>query len=311
MTAPRWRTLDLARGVAVIAMIVFHGLWDASHFGYAPQNLPWTPQVRFFGHAIAFAFLFIAGVALTLANADAIDWPRAARRLARVGAAALLVTFGTWLVFPGAYVFFGILHCIFAASLAGLAFLRAPWPLTLAAALLCFAAPEFLTSETLNASGLIWLGLGTRETLTQDWRPFFPWAGALLLGVAFARAPLPLWRRAAPQASGEGLRPDPLPMGEGIAFLGRHSLSIYLLHQPLLFALFSALVFVAPPAPQPTGFVALCERRCVANGESKNACRALCACTSREATREALPDDDDNRRRRLREIERGCRERAE
>ncbi len=314
MTAPRWRTLDLARGVAVIAMIVFHGLWDASHFGYAPQNLPWTPQVRFFGHAIAFAFLFIAGAALTLANADAIDWPRAARRLARVGAAALLVTFGTWLVFPGAYVFFGILHCIFAASLAGLAFLRAPWPLTLAAALLCFAAPAFLTSETFNASGLMWLGLGTRETLTQDWRPFFPWAGALLLGVAFARAPLPLWRRAAPQASGEGLRPDPLPMGEGIAFLGRHSLSIYLLHQPLLFALFSALVFVAPPAPQPTGFVALCERRCVANGESKNACRALCACTSREATRaQGLSEasDDSERRRLLNDINRLCRERLQ
>ncbi len=309
MTAPRWRTLDLARGVAVIAMIVFHGLWDASHFGYAPPNLPWTPQVRFFGHAIAFAFLFIAGVALALANADEIHWPQALRRLARVGAAALLVTFGTWLVFPGAYVFFGILHCIFAASLAGLAFLRAPWPLTLAAALLCLAAPEVLTSETFNASGLIWLGLGTRETLTQDWRPFFPWAGALLLGVAAARAPLSLWRRATPQAAGEGLRGDPLPMGAGVLFLGRHSLSIYLLHQPLLFALFTALVSVAPPAPQPAGFLVLCERRCVANGESKNACRALCACTARESTRApGLEEarDDSERRRRLREIEQTC-----
>ena len=219
------------------------------------------------------------------------------------------MTFGTWLVFPGAYVFFGILHCIFAASLAGLAFLRAPWPLTLAAALFCLAAPTFLASEAFNASGLIWLGLGTRETLTQDWRPFFPWAGALLLGVAAARAPLSLWRRAAPQAAGEGLRAAPLPLGAGVLFLGRHSLSLYLLHQPLLFALFTALVSVAPPAPQPTGFLALCERRCVANGESKNACRALCACTARESTRApGLEEarDDSERRRRLREIERQC-----
>jgi uncharacterized membrane protein len=98
-------------------------------------------------------------------------------------------------------------------------------------------------------------------------------------------------------------------LAEGIVFLGRHSLSIYLLHQPLLFALFSALVYVAPPAPQPTGFLALCERRCVANGESKNACRALCACTAREATRATGLDavsDNDERRRRLREIERQC-----
>ena len=65
---------------------------------------------------------------------------------------------------------------------------RAVSPLTLAAAAFCFVAPEFLTSATFDAPALFWLGLGTRETLTQDWRPFFPWAGALLLGVAVARA---------------------------------------------------------------------------------------------------------------------------
>jgi len=343
MTAPRWRTLDLARGLAVIAMILFHGTWDASHFGYAPPNLPWTPAMRFFGHAIACAFLFIAGVSLTLANADDIHWPQALRRLARVGAAALLVTLGTWFVFPGAYVFFGILHCIFVASLVGLAFVRAPWPLTLVAALLCFLAPDVLASETFNARSLFWLGLGTHETLTQDWRPLFPWAGALLLGVAFARARLSLREREAPkaagegsqpplslrervtpkasgeglkapQAAGEGLRADPLPMGKGVLFLGRHSLSIYLLHQPLLFALFTALVSLAPPAPQPTGFLALCERRCLANGEDKQTCHALCACTAREATRApGLGDisDKDERRRQLRDISRLCRDKQQ
>lgn len=314
MTAPRWRTLDLARGLAVIAMILFHGTWDASHFGYAPPNLPWTPAMRFFGHAIACAFLFIAGVSLTLANADDIHWPQALRRLARVGAAALLVTLGTWFVFPGAYVFFGILHCIFVASLVGLAFVRAPWPLTLVAALLCFLAPDVLASETFNARSLFWLGLGTHETLTQDWRPLFPWAGALLLGVAFACAPLSLRERVTPKASGEGLRANSLSLGEGIVFLGRHSLSIYLLHQPLLFALFSALVYLAPPAPQPTGFLALCERRCVANGESKKACRALCACTAQEATRAPGLDDamdETERQRQLRDISRLCRDKQQ
>lgn len=175
MTAPRWRTLDLARGLAVVAMIVFHATWDASHFGYVAANLPWTPAMRFFGHAIAFAFLFVAGVSLVLAHADGIDPRKALRRLTRVAAAAALVTLGTWLVFPGAYVFFGILHCIAAASLAGLMLLRAPWPLTLAAAALCFAAPALLTAPAFDAPAVFWLGLGTRETLTQDWRPFFPW----------------------------------------------------------------------------------------------------------------------------------------
>jgi len=345
MTAPRWRALDLARGLAVVAMIVFHATWDASHFGYVAANIPWTPAMRFFGHAIAFAFLFIAGVSLVLANADGIDPRKALRRLARVAAAAALVTLGTWFVFPGAYVFFGILHCIAVASLAGLMLLRAPAPLTLAAAAFCFVAPELLTSATFDAPALFWLGLGTRETLTQDWRPFFPWAGALLLGVALARAkplslgerasgersgaPLSLRERAAPKASGEGsreasgegpeaqkaltpaLRADPLPRGEGLAFLGRHSLSIYLIHQPLLFALFSALAFVAPPAPEASAFAGLCERRCVANGESKAACHELCACTAEEASRAPLSSDADERRRRLGAITQLCRGRLQ
>jgi uncharacterized membrane protein len=325
MTAPRCRALDLARGLAVVAMIVFHTIWDLSHFGYIAANIPWSPAMRLFGHAIAFAFLFIAGVSLVLANADGVDVRLFGRRLARVVAAAALVTLGTWLVFPGAYVYFGILHCIAAASVAGLMFLRAPWPLTLAAAAFCFAAPALLTSSTFNAPALFWLGLGTRETLTQDWRPFFPWAGALLLGVAAARAPLSLRERVTPQASGEGSREGPeaqkpltpaqsadsLPMGEGVAFLGRHSLSIYLIHQPLLFALFSALAFIAPEAPEASAFAGLCERRCVANGESKALCHELCACTAEEASRSPLPGDEDERRRRLGAITRLCRGRLQ
>lgn len=326
MTAPRWRALDLARGLAVVAMIVFHTIWDLSHFGYIAANIPWSPAMRLFGHAIAFAFLFIAGVSLVLANADGLNWAHVLRRLTRVVAAAALVTLGTWLVFPGAYVYFGILHCIAAASVVGLMFLRAPAPITFIAAAFCFAAPTLLTSATFNAPALFWLGLGTRETLTQDWRPLFPWAGALLLGVAIARAPLSLGERAPPKASGEGseapteksltpaLRADPLPKGEGIAFLGRHSLSIYLVHQPLLFALFSALVLVAPPATDRASFIAACENRCVANGEDKESCHDLCVCTVEEAVRTHTLTgvrDDAERGRRLSAITRLCRGRLQ
>jgi uncharacterized membrane protein len=304
MTAPRWRALDLARGLAVVAMIVFHTIWDLGHFGYIAANIPWSPAMRLFGHAIAFAFLFIAGVSLVLANADGLNGPHILRRLARVAAAAALVTLGTWLVFPGAYVYFGILHCIAAASVAGLMFLRAPAPITFIAAAFCFAAPTLLTSATFNAPALFWLGLGPRETLTQDWRPFFPWAGALLLGVAIARAkPLLPAQRA-----------DSLPMERGLTFLGRHSLSIYLLHQPLLFGLFSALVLVAPPTADRVSFIAACEKRCVANGEDKESCHDLCVCTAEEAVRSrALTDvrDDAERGRRLSAITRLCRGRLQ
>lgn len=304
MTAPRWRALDLARGLAVVAMIVFHTIWDLSHFGYIATNIPWSPAMRLFGHAIAFAFLFIAGVSLVLASAGGLNWSHVLRRLARVVAAAALVTLGTWLVFPGAYVYFGILHCIAAASVASLMFLRAPAPITFIAAAFCFAAPTLLTSATFNAPALFWLGLGTRETLTQDWRPFLPWAGALLLGVAIARAK--------PHIPAQ--RSGSLPMEGWLTFLGRHSLSIYLLHQPLLFGLFSALVLVAPPTADRASFIAACEKRCLTNGEDKESCHDLCVCTAEEAVRTHTLTgvrDDAERGRRLSAITQLCRGRLQ
>lgn len=301
MTAatPRWSALDAARGLAVLAMILFHLIWDLAHFGYVAEGLPWTTPVKMFGHAIAFSFLFIAGVALALAHRDAIHWRDFWRRFAIIAGAAALVTIGTYVTFPSAYVFFGILHCIAAASLAAIPFLRAPWPVTAIMGALFLAAPEFLTAPIFNKDWLLWLGLSTTEPLTQDWRPFLPWAGALLLGVAagkYFRAPVASSRWQSPRA---------------LNFLGRHSLIIYLAHQPLLFAFFTALVFVAPPQESAESFVASCETRCIANGGVSAFCREACLCTVREAIRTntlAGSRYDAERSRRLSAIANRCAE---
>ena len=303
--APRWRALDIARGLAVIAMVVFHLIWDLAHFGYAAPNLPWTPGVRFFGHAIAFAFLFIAGVALVLANRPHFR-PRAfARRLAIVGGAAALVSLGTWLVFPGSWVFFGILHCIAAASVVALPLLFAPWPVALAAGLACIIASLFVAAPIFDANALQWLGLGTREPLTQDWRPFFPWAGAVFAGVAAGQR-LDRMRGGAPMS--DAAAPARLP-GRWLAFLGRHSLAIYLLHQPALFALFSALAFVSPAADAAAEFTPRCETHCNDGGGEAAFCRDACACVAEEATRSYLfknARDAREKTRRLNAIAKLC-----
>ncbi len=301
---PRWRALDAARGIAVVAMVVFHLIWDLAHFGYVERSLPWSAPVKAFGHTIAFAFLFIAGVSLVLAHRGRVDWRAFWRRFAIIAGAAALVSVGTYIVFPSAFVFFGILHCIAAASLLSLPFLRAPWPATLAAGAAILAAPHLFTSPAFNAGWLQWLGLGTTEPFTQDWRPFFPWAGAMLLGVGAARMLLQREWTAAPQA--------PLvhaPGEKSLAFLGRHSLLIYLLHQPLLFALFSALLMLAPPAPDRTTFISECVRSCVAEGSNEASCRGYCGCMAREAGRSlALADatTEADRMKRLREIAARC-----
>lgn len=333
MTQRRWGALDAARGLAVVAMIVFHSIWDLSYFGYAPAHLPWSAPMRLFGHSIAFAFLFIAGVALTLAHRDRIRWRAFWRRFAIVAGAAALVTIGTYVVFPSAYVFFGILHCIAAASLLALPFLRAPWAFALVAAALFLAGPELFASPVFNSNWLQWIGLSTSEPMTQDWRPLFPWAGALLLGVTAGKLPLPVYGERA-GVRGEGVlwdrktqkdaadfsvspnpqapHPNPLPINGQrgwLLFLGRHSLIIYLAHQPALFALFTALAFVAPPPIDTADFVASCEARCVEAGGKRKTCYDGCLCTALEAVRSKALDgvtDEKERGRRLDEIAQRC-----
>jgi len=342
----RLRGLDAARGLAVLAMVAFHSTWDLGHFGYIDASIPWSAPFKAFGHAIAFSFLFIAGFSLVLAHRARIDWRAFWRRFAIVAGAAALVSLGTWLVFPSAFVFFGILHVIAAASLISLAFLFAPWPASILVGAAFFAAPHFLASPDFNAGWLQWLGLGTTEPLTQDWRPLFPWAGAMLLGVGAARAlPLPakpVERRASSDAlSGErvGVRAeaaremvaaegadqppawltppaphtDPLPAnaerGGWLTFLGRHSLLIYLAHQPLLFAVFTGFVMLAPPAEDPKAFVAACEKGCIEEGASQAYCHDACVCTQQEAERtKALAGvkDEETRGKILREIAGRC-----
>lgn len=273
----RWGALDAGRGLAVVAMILFHAIWDLGHFGYIASSIPWSAPVKAFGHSIALSFLFIAGLSLALAHGREVRWRAFWRRLGIVAGAAALVSAGTYIVFPSAFVFFGILHCIAAASLIAAPFLLAPWPLAAAAAMFFFAGPHLFASPFFNPDRLQWVGLGTSEPYTMDWRPLFPWAGALLLGLAAGRA-LPLPLGGAPPEPDRGAR-------HWLSRLGRHSLLIYLAHQPLLFAVFAALVFVAPPADGAKSFLAACEKGCVRDGGAKDYCRAACVCTLQETVR--------------------------
>ncbi len=310
MTGRRLWALDAARGLAVLAMVAFHLIWDLAHFGYIAASVPWSAPVKAFGHAIAFSFLFIAGVSLVLAHRDGLHWPAFWRRFAIVAGAAALVSVATYIVFPTAFVFFGILHCIAAASLLSIPFLRVPWPAAIGVGAFFFAAPHVLTSDVFNSDWLQWVGLSTREPLTQDWRPLFPWAGAMFLGVGAARGFL------ANLESPRDPLPEPLPKkGRGaLPFLGRHSLLIYLAHQPALFALFTGLIMIAPPAEDPTAFILDCEVGCRADGGEKAYCHDACACTAQEALRtRALVGvtDEEERGRRLREIAGRCIGRAQ
>ena len=229
MTAERIVWVDIARTLALSGMVVFHFVTDLAIFLYIPLDTPTTGGWAVFSRLVAGSFLFIAGLSLVLAHGERIRWRAYWRRLAIVGGAAGLVSLGTWLALPEAFIFFGILHSIAAASLIGLCFLRAPTWLTVAAAVFVFVAPDLFRSPAFNIPWLYWLGLSTEVRPTIDYEPVLPWLAPALMGIAAGRLARDrdLWRHLPAPPSRAGL----------LAWPGRHSLAIYLIHQPVLIAL--------------------------------------------------------------------------
>ncbi|WP_201864527.1 DUF1624 domain-containing protein [Microvirga soli] len=271
----RWDVIDVARGLAILAMIVYHFSWDLSFLQLIETNILQVPAWRWFARCIAGSFLMLSGLGLVLAHAKGFHGGAFLKRLLKVGGAALAVTIATYFAFPDSYIFFGILHCIAVSGVLALPFLRLHPIVTLAAGILCLVAPHLLTSPALDAPWLDWLGLGAADPVTNDYVPIFPWFGLVLLGVAAGR--LLLARQETMSLAGwrsKGLS------SRLLIWAGRKSLPIYLTHQIILLAiLYGVLQIVGPnrmAEAQP--FMIQCEATCLQNAQPQT-CRTLCSCT--------------------------------
>jgi uncharacterized membrane protein len=281
--AGRIPLIDAARGTALLAMFVFHITWDLSYFGYIDPRIVFTRAFSIFGDTIGSSFLAIAGASLVLAHAARFR-PRAyLRHLAIIVVAAAAVSVATYVFIPDAFIFFGILHCIALATLIALPFLFLPWWAAVLAAALAIAAPRLFVSPAFDAPLWWWTGLSTFEPRTNDYRPILPWLGVLLCGVAGMK----IGDRFALREFLARWQPRNF-VWRGIVFGGRHSLAIYLVHQPIFFGLVSLLAILAPPsgAAAEARFHASCRAQCEGAGQGQSICAAVCSCIADELREE-------------------------
>ena len=220
---PRQRIweLDAWRGAIIVYMLFFHFMYDM-HFFYGH---PFNPFERL-GFAtpflISITFYPLAGITTGLSR-------HTFKNGLRVAALALIFFVVSWFLFPDMFVRFGTLHLLATAMLLTPLLNRLPtW-------LLSTLVPVFYLLGQMAHRTLVtnpWLfpfGLMTIDFTSLDYFPIFPYLGPYIAGMVFYRlvyarrgktSLLPEWRWTRP-----------------LQFVGRHSLMIYVLHQPVYMVL--------------------------------------------------------------------------
>jgi uncharacterized membrane protein len=238
-TVSRFREIDATRGIAILMMILFHTVFDLNFFMITPVNIA-TGFWRTFALTTASLFLIVVGASLV------VSYSRSAIMLsgfaltkkflfrgAGIFALGLVITLATWLYLHEGFIIFGILHLIGVSVMLSPFFFRfgkynIPFGLF-------FIAGGFFIG---NISGPIWLlplGIQPVSFASVDYTPLVPWFGVVLVGMGLGEF---LYSGGVRRFTAPHM-PDRI--AGSLAFLGRYSLIIYLIHQPVIILLLAVV----------------------------------------------------------------------
>lgn len=236
MTHNRLWLLDVLRGTALVNMLAYHALYDWVYvFGHAGGWYDITaPGCHLWQQYICWSFILLSGYSFTLAR-------RPLKNGLLVAGCAVVLTVVTVVFLPSESIWFGVLHLNAAAvlltCLVGPLLQKCPAGWGLAVCAVLFALTNQLPSGYLGfeqfrlcalpagwyRANLFWLGLPDLARFSSaDYFPLIPWLFLFWCGLFLAR----LWRPEKGQAPAV-LRP--------LACVGRHTLLVYMLHQPVIY----------------------------------------------------------------------------
>ena len=234
----RFWEIDFMRGLSIVMMIIFHLIYDLNYFNVYNFFLHSNFWV-YFARATATIFILIVGISLTLSYSRARKiqdvkykiFMKYFKRGLKIFSWGLILTLITWIFIKERFIIFGILHFIGISIILAYPFLQLRyWNLLIGAVIISVGI--YLKGITFDFDWFIWLGLMPDNFSTLDIFPVFPWFGVILLGVFLGNILYPDYIRRF------YLRDlTHLTFVRSFCFLGRHSLLIYLIHQPVLIML--------------------------------------------------------------------------
>jgi len=218
----RIQSIDALRGFCIILMVGYHFFYDLVIFLDAPTWIFSNPVFNILQPFFAGVFIVLSGVSSRFSRSNT-------RRGIKVLAVALLITVVTW--FMGNIVVFGILHllsvCMIFYGLTGKLWEKIPEkyaPFVYIGLAVIASAVRSLVNPT-QTDIFFALGFCTRSFYSSDYFPILPWLFVCLFGTWLGKLVsdrrLPQW-----------VYTVNLPVFPAI---GRKSLVIYVLHQPVLY----------------------------------------------------------------------------
>ena len=229
--------IDEMRGLLIILVVFYHALYNLAVIFRAPWARNCFDVAIKYQPVLPFMFIAISGISFCLSRSNF-------KRGLKLGAVALAISLALIIFMPEQMIWFGIIHFLAFANIA-LAPLkkyldRIPAALGLALCALLFALTYNIHRGYIGIDGLfrvnlpealygnnVFMIIGFHDSsfASADYNPLLPWIFAFLLGVILGRYA----NRLPETLKRTHIRP--------LAFVGRHTLIIYLVHQPLLYGI--------------------------------------------------------------------------
>ena len=218
--------IDALRGFLIPGMIMIHLIYDVVDL-YGFIHWPYPLWYSLYKNNYGALFLLVSGVSVTLGR-------RNIRRGLQVFACGMIVTavtVGMYLIQMagrGIIIYFGVLHCLGACMILWPLFRKMPPAILMLLGIAMALIGWQLRGMVFDTPWLLPFGFMFRGFSSSDYFPLFPNLGYFLLGAAFGKRFYPDRKTLLPKVDATH------PIIRFFCFCGRHSLLIYLLHQPIL-----------------------------------------------------------------------------
>lgn len=227
-------SIDELRGLCIILMIIYHIFYSGAVIFGITELYNIYLFLKLWQPVLPFAFILISGISFQLSRSNV-------RRGVKLLIISIAITIVTAVIMPEQIIWFGIIHFLaFANIICGLLkkyIDKIPLVLGLIICAVLFIATYNLQRGYLGIDGILsfklpdfmyktdftmMFGFYTPKFHSSDYNPIFPWiflfTAGTLIGRYVSRLPESLCRM--------HIRP--------LAFIGRHTLIIYIAHQPII-----------------------------------------------------------------------------